>query len=193
MKRKHRAILPLAIGAVLLFTGGANASAVESTSVVESSASSSSPQSSPSPEAFGLRQPRAGLFTGGPPQADAWPKIAASGVSTVIDLRMPAEKGEGAEAEQVRALGMAYEELPIAGAAAITDENAARLWQLVSRAEGPVVLHCASGNRVGALLSIGAWRQGGMSPRQALEFGKAAGLGSLEPRVRELLQLPPAD
>ena len=185
MKRKYQAVLPLAIGAMLLFAGCAN------TPVAKSPASSLSPQSVSLPEAFGLHQPRAGLFTGGPPQADAWSKIAASGVSTVIDLRMPAEKGEGAEAEKVRALGMAYEELPIAGAAAITGENATRLWQLLSQANGPVVLHCASGNRVGALLSIGAWRQGGMSPRQALEFGKAAGLGSLEPRVRELLHLPP--
>lgn len=184
MNRKYLAVLPLAMGAMLLFTGCANTPAAGAAAL---------PQSAPLPDAFGLHQPRAGLFTGGPPQAEAWPKIAASGVSTVIDLRMPTEKGEGAEAEKVRALGMAYEELPIAGAAAITGENATRLWQLLSQANGPVVLHCASGNRVGALLSIGAWQQGGMSPRQALEFGKAAGLGSLEPRVRELLRLPPAD
>ena len=111
----------------------------------------------------------------------------------MIDLRMPAEKNDQEEAEKVRALGMTYEELPIAGAAAITGENAAHLWRLVSQAEGPVVVHCASGNRVGALLSIGAWQQGGMTAQQALEFGKSVGLGSLEPRVRELLQLAPAD
>lgn len=184
MNFKPLQILPLAIGAVLLFTGCAN---------TPLAGPAVSPRSAPLPDVFGLHQPSAGLFTGGPPQADAWPKIVASGVSTVIDLRMPAEKGEGAEAEKVRALGMAYEELPIAGAVAITGENAARLWRLVSQAEGPVVVHCASGNRVGALLSLGAWQQGGMTARQALEFGKSAGLGSLEPQVRELLQLPPAD
>ncbi len=184
MNFKHLRVLPLAIAAILLFAGCANAPVAGP--VV-------SPQSAPLPDAFGLHQPRAGLFTGGPPHADTWPKIAASGVSTVIDLRMPAEKGDGGEARNVRALGMAYEELPIAGAAAITGENATHLWQLVSQAEGPVVVHCASGNRVGALLSIGAWQHGDMTPRQALEFGKAAGLGSLEPQVRELLQLPPAD
>ncbi len=184
MHLKPLTILPLAIGAMLLFAGCAN------TPVAGPAAS---PQSAPLPEVFGLRQPRAGLFTGGPPQADAWPKIAAGGVSTVIDLRLPAEKGGQEEAEKVRALGMAYEELPIAGATAITGENAARLWRLVSQANGPVVVHCASGNRVGALLSIGAWQQGGMTAQQALEFGKSAGLGSLEPQVREFLQLAPAD
>ena len=184
MNFKRVIILPLAIAAILLFAGCAN------TPVAGPAAS---PRSVPLPDAFGLHQPRAGLFTGGPPHSDAWPKIAASGVSTVIDLRMPAEKDGQEEAEKVRALGMTYEELPIAGAAAITGENAVHLWRLVSQAEGPVVVHCASGNRVGALLSIGAWQQGGMTAQQALEFGKSAGLGSLEPQVREFLQLAPAD
>lgn len=187
MNCKHLATLALAFGAMLLFTGCANAP------LAAPAVPGALPQSAPLPDAFGLHQPRAGLFTGGPPPSAAWPKITGSGVSMVIDLRMPAEKGGQEEAEKVRALGMAYEELPIAGAAAITGENAARLWRLVSQSERPVLVHCASGNRVGALLSIGAWQQGGMTPRQALEFGKAAGLGSLEPRVRELLRLPPTD
>ena len=117
--------------------------------------------------------------------------MAAAGVGTVINLRPDAELAGRDEAAEVRAAGMAYHQIPVAGADGLTAENADRLWALLKDAKGPVVVHCASGNRVGALLSIGAWRQGGMSPRQALEFGKAAGLGSLEPRVRELLHLPP--
>ena len=64
---------------------------------------------------------------------------------------------------------------------------------MLQRESGAVLVHCASGNRVGALIAIGAAKAGGMAPEAALELGKAAGLTSAEPRVRELLQLPGGD
>ena len=75
----------------------------------------------------------------------------------------------------------------MAGADGLTDANADRLWRLVHDAPGTVLVHCATANRAGALLALGAARAGGMSPADALAFGRAAGLASpaLEARVRD--------
>ena len=56
--------------------------------------------------------------------------------------------------------------------------------------DGEVLLHCASGNRVGALLALAAVQVDGASPEAALTLGRAAGLKSLEPVVMERLAKP---
>jgi len=140
-----------------------------------------------------LRQPNDRLLTGGQPDAAAWKQLAADGVTTVINLRPADEMAGRDEAAEVIAAGMSYRQIPVAGAAGITTENANALWTAIAQAPGKVLVHCASGNRVGALLALGAAEQGGMDSQQALQFGKAAGLSGAEPRVREALGLPPAD
>lgn len=138
-----------------------------------------------------LRHPRVDLVTGGQPAAADWSRLRQQGVSTVINLRTDAEMRGRAEADKVAAAGMAYQRLPIAGAADIDAAHADELWQRIEAATGPVLVHCASGNRVGALLAIGAARHAGMSPAEAMAFGRKAGLTRLEPRVREVLGLSP--
>lgn len=140
-----------------------------------------------------LRQPNERLLTGGQPEAASWKHLAADGVTTVINLRPADEMAGRDEAAEVAAAGMSYRQIPVAGGAGITAENANALWTAIEQAPGKVLVHCASGNRVGALLALGAARQGGMDRQQALQFGKAAGLAGAEPRVREVLGLPPAD
>jgi len=59
---------------------------------------------------------------------------------------------------------------------------------LIRNAAHPIVVHCASSNRVGAMAALrAAWLQG-QSADQAIETGKAWGLKSLEPEVRALLE-----
>lgn len=138
-----------------------------------------------------LRQPREHLLTGGQPDATAWTALAAQGVGTVINLRPDAEMAGRDEAGEVAAAGMAYVSIPIAGATDLTPANARALSQAIAQAKGTVLVHCASGNRVGALLALDAARNGADAD-DALQFGKDAGLTGAEPRVRELLGLPPA-
>lgn len=69
----------------------------------------------------------------------------------------------------------------------IDDANAQRLRTALEAANGPVLVHCASGNRVGGLLALMQARSGGMTTEQALEFGRKAGMVGTEARVRELL------
>jgi uncharacterized protein (TIGR01244 family) len=135
-------------------------------------------------------QPRPGLYTGGQPSPADWAALKARGVTMVVNLRPDAEMAGRNEAAEVAAAGMAYIGVPVAGADAVDGDNARRLWTLLKTSDAPVFVHCASGNRAGALLAIGAARFGGMAPDAAIEFGRRAGLSSLEPVVRERLGLP---
>ncbi len=135
-----------------------------------------------------VNQPRPGLYSAGQPAVAAWQPVARSGVTTVINLRPPAEMAGRDEAAEVASAGLKYFELPVAGAADITMANAMALQRLIDESSGPVLVHCASGNRVGALLALGEVARGGLSQEEALAFGRSAGLGSLEARVREVMQ-----
>lgn len=144
----------------------------------------------PAQPASKWHQPRPRLFTGGQPAPADWAALKALGVTMVVNLRPDAEMAGRNEAAEVAAAGMAYIGIPVAGAKAVDADNARRLWTLLKASDGPVFVHCASGNRVGALLAISAAHSGGMAPDAALEFGRAAGLTSLEPVVRERLGVP---
>jgi uncharacterized protein (TIGR01244 family) len=160
-------------------------------SVSAAPAASSAPAAPAAPAAQSpWHQPRPGLYTGGQPAPVDWSALKALGVTMVINLRPDAEMAGRNEAAEVAAAGMAYIGIPVAGADAVDAENARRLWTLLKTSDAPVFVHCASGNRAGALLAIGAAHQGGMTPEAALEFGRRAGLTSLEPVVRERLGMP---
>ena len=134
-------------------------------------------------------QPRPGVHVAGQPAAGDWEGYAKQGVSTVVNLRLPGELPVRDAAAEVRAAGMRYVTIPVAGLEGITFDNANRLREVLEGAGGPVLDHCSSGNRAGALLALDAVT-GGMSAEQALDLGRAAGMTSAEPRVRELLGLP---
>ena len=51
----------------------------------------------------------------------------------------------------------------------------------------PVLLHCGSGNRVGALLALAAFHVDGRPADAALQYGLDSGLTRLEPVVRDHL------
>jgi uncharacterized protein (TIGR01244 family) len=134
-----------------------------------------------------LHHPRTGLVTAGQPAASDWNALAAAGIRAVINLRPQAEMQGRDERAEVVAAGMRYIELPIASAADITPENAHRLVTLLGEAEGPVLVHCASGNRVGGLLAV-AMAQDGMPVEGAVEYGRGAGMKSTESRAREVIE-----
>ena len=137
-------------------------------------------------------QPRPGLHTGGQPDAQQLADFAASGGRTVIDLRGADEARGYDEAARAKALGLRYIPLPIANAAALTPANAAALKRALADSEGPQLLHCTTGNRVGALLALMAADEEGMPADEALALGRRAGLKGLEAQVRKQLGLADA-
>jgi uncharacterized protein (TIGR01244 family) len=135
------------------------------------------------------KMPMDGVLTGGQPTDDQLAALRDAGFQTVINLRQPDEPGTQGEAEMMAGLGMTYVAIPVAGAAGLTEENAAALAAALDEAAGPVLLHCGSGNRVGALLALKAFWLDGASAEEALATGIAGGVTSLEPTVRDMLGL----
>ena len=131
-------------------------------------------------------EPLPGITTSGQPGQASLRDLAEAGVVAVIDLRGINEDRGFNEQRAVEELGMSYISLPIAGATAITYENASVLDELLSDIDGPILLHCASGNRVGALLSLRE-RLHGANQAEALQLGTEAGLTSLAGTVEALL------
>jgi uncharacterized protein (TIGR01244 family) len=128
----------------------------------------------------------------GQPSAQAIEQLRAAGITTVIDLRPDEETPDLDEKALAAKSGLKYHPLPITGAADLTRENVLRFDQLLkeTRAED-VLIHCASGNRVGAMLALQArWLQG-KSAADSLAIGKAAGLTGLSSDVQALLEAQP--
>lgn len=132
-------------------------------------------------------QPRPQLYTAGQPSAAELQQAAAAGVTTLIDLRQPDEVRGFDETAAAERLGLRYVRIPVAGAAGLTEANAKALRTALAQSQGPVLLHCASGNRAGALLALLQAREGA-SVDDALTFGRAAGMTSLEAPTRVLLE-----
>ena len=102
-----------------------------------------------------LSQPDPGHYAAGavsPADVDA---LAKAGIRNVINLRPASETPDFDEAGAVRSAGMDYESLPIASADDLNRANVDRFDALLKKQEGaPSLVHCASSNRVGALMAL---------------------------------------
>lgn len=134
----------------------------------------------------GKVEPVDGLSTAGQPDEAALKVFADSGYAAVIDLRTEGEDRGIDEPAVVDGLGMEYVALPI-GRGDITFEKAAELQQLLDRYDEPVLLHCGSSNRVGALIALQEYSESG-DREAALEAGREAGLTGLEGAVIEEIE-----
>jgi len=132
-------------------------------------------------------QPIDGITSSGQPNASAFEIVAKSGYVAVIDMRGPSENRGLDEKAVVEELGLEYIEFPLVGREAISFENAQQLDKLLTNFDGPVLLHCGSGNRVGAILALRHSLQGA-DDEHAMQYGKSAGLTSLEPVVKYRLE-----
>lgn len=128
-----------------------------------------------------------GLRAAGQPDAEILQRFAEAGYAAVIDIRAEDEDRGMDERAVVEGLGLDYLLLPIADAEDVSFDAARRLDELLSGYEAPVLVHCASGNRVGALLALRE-SLAGAGDEAALEYGRRSGLTRLEPLVRERLE-----
>jgi uncharacterized protein (TIGR01244 family) len=129
------------------------------------------------------------LHVSAQPSIEALTKLGSAGVRTVIDLRPDAETPILDEKAVVEKSGLIYRSLPVAGKAGLTRENVTAFDGLLAEAkDGNVLLHCASGNRVGALMALRArWLQG-KSADEAMAIGKATGMTGLAADVKALFE-----
>ncbi len=133
--------------------------------------------------ADGKVEPVDGITSAGQPDEAALQVFADNGYVAVIDLRTAGEDRGMDEAAAVEGLGMEYVSLPI-GRDGISYENAKALDKLIASYDEPVLVHCGSANRVGALLALRASMKGA-DDEEALAVGREGGLTGLEGKVRE--------
>ncbi len=127
-------------------------------------------------------------FSGGQPSESDITWMAKHGVKHVINLRMPKEMADLNEISWVEQVGMSYSHLPIKGAAGLTRENVSKFNDLLlAKGEDQSLVHCASGNRVGALMALRAVWEQGKSKAEALAIGETWGMTRLRAEVERLL------
>ena len=119
--------------------------------------------------------------------------LKRAGIRHVIDLSDDAETPDFDEASALRAIDIGYANLPIDDVDGLSAANVHAFDALIAATNGePTLIHCASSNRVGALIALRAGILQGATTDEAMEIGKAWGLKRLEPAVRERLVLATA-
>jgi len=126
------------------------------------------------------------FIVGGQPSENDLIILSKNGIKTVINLRGDGEFTDFDEQAKVEALGMKYITVPIAGAAGVNKENLA-LFSTAIASKQQAFVHCASGNRVGAMFALDAYFNYNSSIEEAIALGKKSGLTRLENRVRKVI------
>ena len=117
-------------------------------------------------------------------------KIAEAGIEHIINLQPDSELTFD-EKSAVEAAGIHYTHLPISGADDLKQINLLEFDKALRTHHGKkTLLHCGSGNRVGACMALRAGWLRGRKMDTALERGKEHGLESLEEEVRMRLLVP---
>jgi uncharacterized protein (TIGR01244 family) len=140
------------------------------------------------PAVANAASPVAGIVTAGRLDASDIRLLRQASIRHVIDLTPDAETPDFDEAGVFRQTGIGYSNLPLRGASDLTLANVKLFDALIKTSPRPLLVHCASGNRVGAMAALrAAWVQG-QSLDAAIATGKAWGLSGLEGEVRQRLQ-----
>ena len=118
------------------------------------------------------------VFTSGQPSQQQLKEALQLGIKAVINLRTPSEQiGQyWSEQKTTEQQGAEYYNIPVNGIDGLNVQNAQALTKLLNKYQGkPVLVHCASGNRIGALVAI-ASKSEGDSIEKALAKGKQWGM-----------------
>lgn len=120
------------------------------------------------------------VLAGGQPSPEHVDRLARAGMRTVLDTRGTGESRGFDEPAAVRAAGMEYVALPVEHGG-IPDETFDRFRALMGDpARRPMLVHCASGNRVGALMIPYLLLDEGRGAEEALALAVGCGLRSRE-------------
>lgn len=123
------------------------------------------------------------VLTGGQPTPEHLAAAKEKGVKTVVNLRSEGEKADGYANEEAKLgeLGVKYVHIPIDGKTGegLNEANAKKLAEVLG-GEKPMIIHCASGQRVGALYALKAFYVDKKAPDEALKIGRDNGLSKPE-------------
>jgi uncharacterized protein (TIGR01244 family) len=134
------------------------------------------------PETYGIPAaafPEPGVMTAGQPTGEQVQLLAEDGYKTILDLRTPAEPRGFDEVEAARQNGLAYVNVPV-NPTNLDQATIDRFLAAMKKAQKPVLIHCSTATRVGALWYAWLVLEKGKAPAAALNQAKAAGLRSPE-------------
>ncbi|MFQ5490054.1 MAG: beta-lactamase hydrolase domain-containing protein [Phycisphaerae bacterium] len=119
------------------------------------------------------------IFFGGQPTAEALEAAPQRGIKVVVNMRSAPEIKalDFDEPALVRRLGMEYVAIPVTPST-FGPDDADRLKDVLRKTAGPVLLHCGSSNRVGAVWALYLYRHRGIALDDAIKLGRKAGLRS---------------
>lgn len=124
--------------------------------------------------------PLPGIGAAGQPGSNDWKDLAGAGVRTVVDVRALNESRGHDEPDAVRAAGMTYVSIPVTQSTLGDEQFDAVRNLLRDPSRRPIVVHCASSNRVGALLLPYFVLDEKQPLEKAIELAIDAGLRSQE-------------
>ena len=132
-------------------------------------------------------EPLPGLLTGGQPTEEQFSQAKHLGFKSIVNRRGVGEPGTDTAPALMDTLGLDYVHIPISGPHDISVDKAKALSEALDKVSTPAIVHCASGNRVGALFAMRAFHILGESAEAAIQIGRASGMTRLEPFVQSKL------
>jgi uncharacterized protein (TIGR01244 family) len=119
------------------------------------------------------------IATGAQPTDNAFAKLSENGFKAVLNLRT-ANEGVDLAHEQslVEKAGMKYVNIPVVGSAPKPEQAEEFINAVSDKSNHPMLIHCASANRVGAFVMIYRVVKQGWAEDKALEEATRIGLTS---------------
>ncbi len=97
------------------------------------------------PDVKHLRQVDRSTWAGATPSAEDFEKLAAMGISTVINLREGVPGDEAGTSRYALDAGLEYVRIPVVDGRALDQAEVDRLLEAIDRADGGVFIHCGGG------------------------------------------------
>jgi uncharacterized protein (TIGR01244 family) len=117
-----------------------------------------------------------GVFLASQPEKEDFTHAKEGGIKTVLNLR-EGDEVDWDEGELVKSLGMEYVNIPFKTPSTLTDEVFDKSRKLLGDKEKrPLLVHCSSANRVGAVWLAHRVLDGGKTYDEALKEAKTVGL-----------------
>ncbi|MFT6069321.1 MAG: protein tyrosine phosphatase (PTP) superfamily phosphohydrolase (DUF442 family) [Bacteriovoracaceae bacterium] len=130
----------------------------------------------------------ANIYFSSQPNTEQMKRLKKSGFASVVNLRQKSEKGynESREAKVLQNEGLHYYNIPLTMKTELNDEFIDSITSKVvkHRAEGKVLIHCSSGNRVALWLGAHFKKDHSFTDELSLNLSKSLGLTNTEAQER---------